>query len=1030
MISYGDENSQMPPEGKLPPDALATLNEWVLAGMPWPHAEPPEVEEESMGSHGKKDGLAGWSYVPVVRPPVPQVRSQHLVRNPIDAFILARLEAEDLTPSRRADSRTLMRRASLGLLGLPPSPEAAEAFAVDPSEDAYDQLIDRLLSSPHYGERIGKMWLDLVRYAETNGFERDSDKPFMWRYRDYVIQSFNEDKPYDQFVREQLAGDELQTVTKESLIATGYYRLMPWDDEPGALALQARFDVLDDIVSTTSQAMLGMTIGCARCHDHVADPISQKDYYRFLAFFSGVTDMSVDRHLVPVESAEEATEYERRRKEKEETEANFVTRIRDIEDLFCETYSRAHATSALSTSPLRDLRYRLYRDTFTTHPKFDALKPETEGDLPDGFVDLSVATRTTAVGLVYEGLLQVPEAASYTFVATSSRPVRLLLADKEVLKPRHRENKRPQLGTVELKAGLTPLRLEVAYGDEEAALALHYHRSDGETWRITTTRPEGDWTSPTFVDRGWDARLPGFGSYGTHGAVIRTEWKTPEIWLRRTFRWDLAAASDLRLAIQHDDHVEVYLNGVLAFQARGYITSYQLFELRKEALSALKDGENVLAVHCTQDFGGQSIHVEPVSFAAANRGLSAEELAFGHIPLSRHPLRHDTEGFQSLMERRATEFLPAQTVEKWRRLNRELEESKKRRIPRKMAPAVQETGPKPERTFVHVRGNAHVHGAEVRPTFPSALGGGEPEIRPRTGADRTSGRRLALAEWLTRRDHPLFARVMVNRLWRQHFGHGLIESLNDFGELGERPTHPELLDWLAAEFVEGGFRIKPIQRLILTSATYMQVTQGSPETRMRDPLGTLYSRMPLRRLDAEEVRDGILTTAGQLNPRLYGPSFFAPMPAAALATSSTPHSIWGVARPEDLGRRSIYIKVKRSLLLPMLVAFDLADSDLTCPSRFATTQPSQALALLNGRWAHEMAEHFAARLREFAPDQLEQQVRRALVLTTAQTPTDEEVREDLDFLHSLAESLNGDRDRALQLYALLLWNTNAFLYVP
>ncbi|MEM7387470.1 MAG: DUF1549 domain-containing protein, partial [Verrucomicrobiota bacterium] len=302
MISYKDEDHQMPPKGKLPQKEIDLLTRWVGLGLPW---TPSEANKLVADPHGEEENFfekaaSFWSYQPLTKPSVPDADEK---TTPIDAFLLKDLTAKGLTPNKRADKRTLIRRATYDLTGLAPSPEDVEAFLQDDSKDAWPKLVDRLLDSPHYGEKWARHWLDLVRYAESNGFERDSDKNHIWRYRDYVIKAFNEDKPYDQFILEQLAGDELDEVTTDSLIATGYHRLMQWDDEP-ADRLQHVFDVLDDNVRVTTETFLGATLGCARCHDHKGDPYSQEDYFRFVSFFNNVTQMDKGRVIELVHKKE------------------------------------------------------------------------------------------------------------------------------------------------------------------------------------------------------------------------------------------------------------------------------------------------------------------------------------------------------------------------------------------------------------------------------------------------------------------------------------------------------------------------------------------------------------------------------------------------------------------------------------------------------------------------------------------------------------------------------------------------------
>ena len=357
----------MPPDGKLPAPLLADLEAWVLAGAPWwgvgaGDAEADrrldqDPEGDGLPPQAKEDGLFGWSYRAPVRPEIPAVGDTSWPRTPIDHFVLARLESAGLSPNPEADPRTLLRRATFDLVGLPPSAETVDEFTAacagsdrerTPDADAdadataaaaWTSAVDALLADPGYGERWGRHWLDVVRYAETNGFERDSDKPWIWRYRDWVVDAFNRDLPYDRFVLEQLAGDELDDADSSSRIATGYHRLMQWDDEPGAGVLQGRYDVLDDLARTTSETFLGLTLGCARCHDHMGDPLPQLDYSRFVSFFHGVTDMSLDGYVTDVSDPGQRAEAERVAVWKAERGAELRMTRFSLETRFLERYA-------------------------------------------------------------------------------------------------------------------------------------------------------------------------------------------------------------------------------------------------------------------------------------------------------------------------------------------------------------------------------------------------------------------------------------------------------------------------------------------------------------------------------------------------------------------------------------------------------------------------------------------------------------------------------------------------------------------
>ncbi|HTE17871.1 MAG TPA: PSD1 and planctomycete cytochrome C domain-containing protein, partial [Armatimonadota bacterium] len=687
------KGKRMPPQGKLPPAQLDVLTRWVNMGLPWP--EGPAASLEPQSHHGPPQVNAEtrkfWAFQPVRRPAVPRVKRQAWVRNPIDAFVLARLEAKGLGPNPTATRAALIRRAYYDLIGLPPTPAEVEQFVADTSPHAWEKLVDRLLASPQYGEKWGRHWLDLVRYAETNSYERDGAKPNAWRYRDYVIRSFNADKPYDQFIQEQLAGDELAERTPERLIATGFYRLGLWDDEPADPEL-ALYDDLDDIANTTGSVFLGLTVGCARCHDHKLDPFPQKDYYRFLAFFNGVNRYGVRGH----DSVEKAS-----------------------------------------------LRY---------------LTPEAEA-------------------------------------------------------AKHRE-------------------LVTAYRGKMRANGEKIYKVEARIYEDLTPVEKQDWATEA-------RRIP----------------------------------------------------------------------IIKERITRL---------------------------------VTQEEF----------------DSYLRLVEERAQLRMSAPPS-------------------MEQALAVTEVGAKPRDTFILLRGNAHARGEKVEPGFPTVLGAPEPKIQPEPRGE-SSGRRLALARWIGSKENPLTARVMANRMWHYHFGRGIVRSTSNFGLQGDKPTHPELLDWLASEFTAQGWRMKPLHRMIMLSNTYKMSSRANPAALAKDPENDLFWRFDMRRLQAEEIRDSILAIIGSLNPKMGGPSFYPTIPAEVLAGQSMPGDGWGKSSAEEQARRSVYIFVKRSLAVPIIAAFDAPETDFTCPSRFATTQPTQALGMLNSAWTNEQARSLAAYLKKHAGERTADQVQLAL----------------------------------------------------
>ena len=897
MISHSDPDHAMPPKSKLPPEQIATLTKWVEMKAPWTPDDIDvlgELEEAPSQTQINATTKAFWSNKPLARPNVPRVDNAAWQKHPIDAFIYRDLAKAGLDPNSKASKATLIRRAYYNLIGLSPTPEEVAAFIKDDSPDAWPKLIERLLDSPHYGEKWARHWLDVVRYAESNGFERDSDKGEIWRYRDYVIKAFNEDKPYDQFIREQIAGDELDEITIDSKIATGFHRLMQWDDEP-VDRHQARYDVIDDILRTTTEGFLAMTVGCARCHDHKGDPIPQTDYYSFMAFFNGLTNHDKGRVIENVVTPEMRDAVEKKR-------AELVKQAND---------ARARITAI----------EKLAREKFAARDK-----------------DLAAQL-------------------------AGSNSEQILIPDS---------------------------------------------RKQAHSWHYTTKKPAGDWYHVGFraENAGWKLAPGGFGSKGTPNCNPRTEWRTRDIWLQTTFQLT-TLPKKLVLTVYHDEDAKIYLNGQLIKELGGHTTNYTEIQLDKGATNALQTGRNVVSVHCRQTGGGQFIDL----------GL-------------RQPKRGALD-IAKLIRQRGKEIFSADQIKTYHELKRDLAqlENGSRMDVGVRAMVVQENGPKPPQMHVHIRGNANANGAPVEPGFPQILGGGVAKIpAPKSGA-KTSGRRTVLADWLTDPNNRRTSRVMANRLWQHHFGRGICPTTSDFGYLGELPTHPELLDWLATEFVSRKWSIKDMHRLIMTSQAYQMSSAGNQKALAEDPSNKLFWRFNMRRLTAEEIRDSILALSGNLNLKLGGPSMYPKLDDVVLATSSTKGGKWGKSSPEEQARRSIYIKIKRSLKPPELESFDFADTDAPCPVRFTTTVPTQALNMLNSRFLNDQAATMAANLREQADGDVKKQIRLGLQTALARKAGQDEV----DHCLSLIEKLEADHglspEKALERFCLLVLNLNEFIYL-
>jgi hypothetical protein len=700
--------------------ALATCPCSSLAQAPSDPPEPVWTPEQRLH----------WAFVPPVRPQPPAVEGKDWVRNPIDAFILKPMEADGLAPTPEADRATLIRRLRFDLTGLPPSVEEVTAFETDPAPDAYERLVDRLLASPQYGERWARPWLDLARYADSDGFKNDKGRPNAWRYRDWVVKALNDDLPYDRFLALQLAGDEIAPGDPDAFVATGFNRNWPFEDNNMVPGLNKQL-ILDDMTDTTTAVVLGLTVACARCHDHKYDAISQRDYYRFQALFA-------------------------------------ATEAKD--------------------------------DYVVASPEDQAIQASVEAE-HEARVDM---------------LRRQIEAIEHPYAA-------------EILK-------------------------------------------------------------------GKLARLP------------------DEV--RQAF-----AADPLTRSTEQEDLIKKHAK--------------QMTVDSKRMLSALPE-----------------------------------------------EVRTDWQGRKKEMDALAAKA-PA---------------------PLPTASGMTDLGPNAPPVRILRKGNFANPGEAIGPGFLSVLGPTELPKADSTASPSTTGRRKALAEWVTRPDHPLTARVMVNRLWQGHFGRGIVSTPGDFGTQGASPTHPELLDWLATEFVARGWSQKAIHRLMVTSATYRQSSKPSEKTLEADADNLLFSRMTRRRLEGEAVRDALLAVSGQLDGRLGGPGVFPELPPGVETRGGWTRS----ASSADRNRRSLYVFVKRNLKFPLFDAFDVPDTNLTCPERNVSVNAPQALMLLNSAQVLEQARALAGRVYAVASNRsdLDELATKGYRLAMGRDPSPEERNRAVEFLRSQPDHLS------------------------
>ena len=1034
-ISYKDDQNEMPPKGKLPQAQIDILNKWVIAKAPMP-ADKLELQEEESDEpepHVVNDERKNyWAYRPVENPTPPASSNPAWNTTAIDQFIHAKVTAAGLKPNAPAERAKLIRRASYDLTGLPPRFEEVTAFVNDPASDAeaFATVVDNLLARPQYGEKWGRHWLDVVRYAESNGYERDSYKPEVWRYRDWVIKAFNDDLPYTDFIRHQLAGDEVAPGDPDALIATGYYRLGLWDDEPADRLLQ-KYDILDGVADTSARAFLGMSMGCARCHDHKIDPIPHVDYYSWLAFFHNVRDMQ-NKGGDMIEVSQDPDALERARAERQQQESELTEKIRAFETEVKLAIDNENAEKAgqVEQSDIIDLKYRFFRDTYEKLPDFDGLRHENEGKLSAGFIDLSPATRDDAIGFVFEGQLVVPRDGTYKFNLDSADGSRLSINGKSVIEyDGIHPAGAPKQGSVKLKKGNVPIRVDYFNKTSANVLNLSWSgpgvpirslsrgsetmikdgRSGGDDWRYTTKVPPGNWLLNDFDDKKWAVGKSGFGRDGTPAIKVNTNWDTNEIWMRKEFNM-AAMPFAMNLSVFHDEDIEIYINGEKMFEAKGYINKYIDGPLKGPWKKILKPGRNIMAVHCIQTGGGQGVDVglgTGKRAAPGARPKSVEELA-------------RSEGGRILGKR-----------------NKEYIDLKKQRDQLRRKPVtapgtfkvfgVKENGTKPPQTFVLRRGSPHAKGEQVQPRFPSILTDAPvPEAKP---VNNSSGMRTIVANYIANTDNQLTARVMVNRVWQHHFGRGIVATSSDFGNIGSKPTHPELIDWLAHHFMhELDWSIKDLHRVIMNSAAYRMASTGNEQALGADPQNKAFWRMNMRRLTAEEIRDSIINATGQLNLKAGGPSFFSEIPEMILATASTGKGKWGNSPETERNRRAVYNTIRRSLLDPMLASFDLADTDNPCPVRFATTVPTQSLTLLNSKFSNDKAAQFAERLRK-ASDKPREQIILATRTALNRDPTESEIKDFTEMLADMKTLPDIDDKKALDRLCLLFLNLNEFLFV-
>lgn len=870
-------NEYMPPKKPLKADEIAVFKTWIEGGAYFPERA---LDLYTFGTD-RRGGYDWWSLQAVTRPAVPDFQSTGRQRTPIDGFILARLQEAGLTMSEPADRATYIRRVTYDLHGLPPTYEEVQAFVNDTRPDAYELLVERLLVSPRYGERWGRHWLDVVRFAESNGFERDRLRTNFWRYRDYVISAFNSDLPYDEFVREQLAGDALRPDDPQALIATGFLVAGPKNDVGTVSELErmiTRQDELDEYVVATGTTFLGLTIGCARCHDHKFDPIPTRDYYSFTSIFSGL-DRTDNVVAPPEDKARHAAATQVVQKRIDTVKSAIAATLKPVrETLLAELAAeRAKTSQADKLAPVNFLRNE---ESFTP-----------------------VVTRFLR----------------FEIKATSGA--------------------QPCLDELEVYGSSPKLNLALASAGAKASASsllpgypIHQiqHLNDGKTGNSSS----------------WISNEPGKG-------WAQIEFPRPVeisqiVWGRdRDGGFLDRLATDYSVAVSGDGQVWTTVSS-------------------SERRRPFQPGANPGAEIPTGQVVARLTAEQRSTYDQLVKDLSAAETDLRSIPS----------------------------------------------LPVSYSAVDGATQP----AFILRRGNVREQQESVRPQALSAVTALDANLLPK---DQDSGpaRRAKLAEWMVDRRNPLTARVMVNRVWQYHFGQGIVDTPSDLGFNGDRPSHPQLLDWLATDFMDQGWKLKRLHKLIVLSEVYRQSSQSRPEAAAKDGTNRLLWRMNPQRVDAEALRDSVLQTSGKLDLAMGGPSYRM----FHYRDGNVPDYLLLEKPGPETWRRGVYMFNIRTFQEPLMSVFDCPDPSVQTPRRGQSTTALQALSLMNNPFVFDQSRALAERATSLAGPQasVEQQVQMAYRLAYARDPIAAETENAVGFV------------KQADLFSLcrVLLNSNEFLYV-
>ena len=889
LLGQGDLKRMPLDQDPLNERDIAILRNWIDQGAAFP-ADEPVRPAKRQSDH--------WSFQPLRRPPVPALANGNTARNAIDAFVLQQLAQRGVRPSPEADRATLIRRLSLDLLGLPPTLEDTRAFVNDRRPDAYDRLVDSLLSSPKYGERWGRHWLDIARYADSNGFTIDSARS-IWKYRDWVVSALNRDMPFDQFTIEQLAGDLLENARVDQIVATGFHRNTLINEEGGTDKEQFRVEAVVDRVSTTGVVFLGLSLGCARCHAHKFDPISQRDFYQLFGVFNSTDEYSLSSRQFRVPAAEQTRRLAQLKPQIDQGEQTLAAHDRQLLERYPEWEAGIAAAGSGSWTSVGQLKLSSQAGSTLTEQDDQSVFLDFSGPDQDTFVIQAVTPATlkriTAVRLEALTHPSLPKmgpgrAANGNFVLSEF-----------------------QIAVQDTAGKPQPLELVQAVADHSQAghpvsAAIDGNEKTGWAINVKTGSLNVNREAVFFPGQALDCSEP-------RPLTVKLIQRAPGKYLLGRFRLSFSDAPPEALKVP----------------------------------AALK---KLVAIPAEKRTKPQQTQLEN---------------AFKLTDPSRKPIA------KRVADHRA----------QWNKVEATIPTT-----------YVMQELEKPRETRIHIRGDFLRPGAAVTPTVPVVL-------QPRPPAGKPLNR-LDLARWLVDPQNPLTARVTANRIWQRFFGIGLVETENDFGSQGARPTHPRLLDWLATELIRRRWSLKSLQRVIVTSATYRQASHHRSDLAGSDPGNRWLARQSRLRLEAESIRDVFLASSGLLFNRMGGPPVHPPQPPGIYVLTQQKKP-WPEDKGPDRYRRAIYTYFWRSSPDPFMSTFDAPKANTSCTRRTRSNTPLQALTLSNDRGFFEIAQGLAARvLRESSADD-RRRINYAFRLCLARTATDQEQHRIAEFLQAQRE---------------------------